>query len=105
MTRNPFLYMSNKVSNHLFELIKSLTKSEKRYFKLFSSRHTIGEENGYLKLFDFIDQMDSYQEDLIYMHFKGQALLNKFSITKFLWIYLKQLILIVIKIKFHMNKN
>ena len=44
--------MSNKVSNHLFELIKSLNKSEKRYFKLFSSRHTIGEENGYLKLFD-----------------------------------------------------
>lgn len=74
--------MSNKVSNHLFELIKSLTKSEKRYFKLFSSRHTIGDENGYLKLFDFIDQMDSYQEDLIFMHFKGQALLNKFSITK-----------------------
>lgn len=74
--------MSNKVSNHLFELIKSLNKSEKRYFKLFSSRHTIGEENSYLKLFDFIDRMDTYQEDLIYMHFKGQALLNKFSITK-----------------------
>jgi len=74
--------MSNKVSSHLFELIKSLNKSEKRYFKLFSSRHTIGEENGYLKLFDFIDRMDSYQEDLIFMHFKGQALLNKFSITK-----------------------
>lgn len=74
--------MSNKVSNHLFELIKSLNKSEKRYFKLFSSRHTIGEENGYLRLFDFIDKMDTYQEDLIFMHFKGQALLNKFSITK-----------------------
>ncbi len=74
--------MSNKVSNHLFELIKSLNKSEKRYFKLYSSRHTIGEENGYLRLFDFIDRMDSYQEDLIFMHFKGQALLNKFSITK-----------------------
>lgn len=74
--------MSNKVSNHLFELIKSLNKSEKRYFKLFSSRHTIGEENGYLKLFDFIDRMDTYQEDLIFMHFRGQALLNKFSITK-----------------------
>lgn len=74
--------MSNKVSNHLFDLIKSLNKSEKRYFKLFSSRHTIGEENGYLRLFDFIDRMDTYQEDLIFMHFKGQALLNKFSITK-----------------------
>jgi len=74
--------MSNKVSNHLFELIKSLSKSEKRYFKLFSSRHTIGEENGYLKLFDFIDRMDTYQEDLIFIHFEGLALLNKFSITK-----------------------
>ena len=74
--------MSNKVSSNLFELIKSLNKSEKRYFKLFSSRHTIGEENGYLRLFDFIDRMDTYQEDLIFMHFKGQALLNKFSITK-----------------------
>ena len=74
--------MSNKASNHLFELIKSLNKSEKRYFKLFSSRHTIGEENGYLRLFDFIDKMDEYQEDLIFMHFKGQPLLNKFSITK-----------------------
>ena len=77
-----FCYMSNKASSHLFELIKSLNKSEKRYFKLFSSRHTIGEENGYIRLFDFIDRMDSYQEDLIFMHFKGQALLNKFSITK-----------------------
>lgn len=74
--------MSNKVSHHLFDLIKSLSKSEKRYFKLFSSRHTIGEENGYLRLFDFIDRMETYQEDLVYMHFKGQPLLNKFSITK-----------------------
>ena len=74
--------MSNKASHHLFDLIKSLSKSEKRYFKLYSSRHTIGEENGYLRLFDFIDRMDTYQEDLIYMHFKDQPLLNKFSITK-----------------------
>lgn len=66
----------------MFELIKSLNKSEKRYFKLFSSRHTIGEENGYIRLFDFIERMETYQEDLIFMHFKGQALLNKFSITK-----------------------
>lgn len=74
--------MSNKASSHLFDLIKSLTKSEKRYFKLFASRHTIGEENSYIRLFDFIDRMDSYQEDLIFMHFRGQAFLNKFSITK-----------------------
>lgn len=74
--------MSNKASVSLFELIKSLNKSEKRYFKLYSSRHTIGEENGYIKLFDYIDRMESYDEEKLFADFKGQALLNKFSITK-----------------------
>lgn len=80
--RAQFLYMSNKASNNLHELIKSLNKSEKRYFKVFSSRHTIGEENGYITLFDYIDKMDEYDEELIFKTFKGQAFLNKFSITK-----------------------
>lgn len=74
--------MSNKASNSLFELIKSLNKSEKRYFKVYSSRHTIGEENGYIKLFDYIEKMESYDEDVLFKDFKGQPLLNKFSITK-----------------------
>lgn len=74
--------MSNIASNNLFELIKSLNKSEKRYFKVFSSRHTIGEENSYIKLFDYIDKLDEYDEAQVFKHFKGQALLNKFSITK-----------------------
>jgi len=74
--------MSNKASNHLHELIHSLNKSEKRYFKVFSSRHTIGEENAYIKLFDYLDKMDEYDEDVVFKHFKGQAFLNKFSITK-----------------------
>lgn len=74
--------MSNKASNNLHELIISLNKSEKRYFKVFSSRHTIGEENGYIKLFDYIDKMDDYDEEKLCKHFKGQAFLNKFSITK-----------------------
>ena len=74
--------MSNKASNSLHELIKSLNKSEKRYFKVFSSRHTIGEENNYIKLFDYIDKMDEYDEEVLFGHFKGQSLLNKFSITK-----------------------
>ncbi len=74
--------MANIVSNQLFELIKSLTKSEKRYFKLFSSRHTIGEENNYCLLFDYIEKMNEYDEEKIFVHFKGEAFLNKFSITK-----------------------
>lgn len=37
--------MSNKASDSLHRLIKSLTKPEKRYFKVFSSRHVIGDQN------------------------------------------------------------
>ena len=74
--------MSNKKSNHLFELIKSLSKSEKRYFKLYSSRHTIGEQNNYISLFDYIEKMTIYDEDLIFKDFKGEAFINRFSITK-----------------------
>lgn len=71
-----------KKKESIFELIKSLTKSEKRYFKLASSRHTIGDENNYIVLFDFIVKQDSYDENLIFDHFKGASFLNKFAITK-----------------------
>lgn len=74
--------MSNKVKDTLHELIKYMSKSEKRYFKVFSSRHTIGEENNYILLFDFIELMDEYNEEKVYAHFKNEAFLNKFSITK-----------------------
>jgi tetratricopeptide (TPR) repeat protein len=40
----------------LFELINSMTMSEKRFFKIFSNRHVIGDANQYLLLFNFIDQ-------------------------------------------------
>ena len=74
--------MQTKVKDFLFELIKSLTKSEKRYFKLHASRHTIGEENAYVTLFDYLDRMQEYDEAKVFNHFKGAAFLNRFSITK-----------------------
>ena len=74
--------MQTRVKDFLFELIKSLTKSEKRYFKLHASRHTIGEENTYVTLFDFLDRMPEYNEDRVFQHFKGSPFLNRFSITK-----------------------
>ena len=74
--------MSNNTKETLHELIKYMSKSEKRYFKVLSSRHTIGEENNYILLFDFIENQDEYNEEKIFNHFKGEAFLNKFSITK-----------------------
>lgn len=74
--------MSSKVNEALYDLIHSMTKSEKRYFKLLSSRHTIGDENNYVTLFDFIDKQEEYDEREIHDEFKGEAFLNRFSITK-----------------------
>jgi hypothetical protein len=74
--------MSTKVKEALFELIKYLSKSEKRYFKIISSRHTIGEENNYIILFDYLDRQEEYDENALFDHFKGEAFLNKFSVTK-----------------------
>ena len=74
--------MSSKVNSALFELIKSMSTSEKRYFKLMSSRHTIGGENNYVRLFDFLDKQPEYDEDVIFKTFKKEAFINRFSITK-----------------------
>ena len=44
-------------SDDLFQLIKSLTPSEKRYFKIWASRHVIGKKNNYEKLFDAFEKL------------------------------------------------
>lgn len=74
--------MSSKVNNALFDLVNSMTKSEKRYFKLISSRHTIGEENNYIRIFDYLDKKSKYDETQLFQYFKGEVFLNRFSITK-----------------------
>ncbi len=57
--------MSIKNSDQLFQLIKSLSKGEKRHFKLFATRHKGGENAKFLKLFDAIDALADYNEDKI----------------------------------------
>ena len=60
-----------KPSTELFQLIKSLTKSEKRYFKLSSSLQS-GEKN-YMKLFDAIELQDDYDEDGLKKRFSKET--------------------------------
>lgn len=66
----------------MFQLIKSLSKPEKRYFKLYSSRHTLGEKNNYQVLFDAIDKQKSYDETALKKKFAKEAFVKKFSIAK-----------------------
>ena len=54
-----------KQNSLAFTLIKNLTMSEKRYFKIFSERHTIGEQNKYVVLFDILDRMNNEDDDKI----------------------------------------
>ncbi len=62
-------------SDELFQLVKSLTPAEKRYFKVFSSKHVIGERNNYVHLFDAINRMEQYDEELLksYLRRKHQG--------------------------------
>jgi hypothetical protein len=74
--------MANTVSDNLHRLIKSLSKPEKRYFKIFCSRHIIGDENNYQILFDAIDRQEVYDEDKLLRKFKDKVFAQRFSITK-----------------------
>ncbi|MCW3127302.1 MAG: hypothetical protein JWO03_2960 [Bacteroidetes bacterium] len=57
---------SMKATDDLYQLVKSLTPSEKRYFKVFSKRHVLGDVNKYEVLFDCYDEQPDdlpYDED------------------------------------------
>lgn len=72
----------------LFILIQSLSRNEKRYFKVFC-----GKEKGaanYIKLFDAIDKQESYDEATIKKKFKGETFTKQLHVTKN---YLHKLIL------------
>jgi hypothetical protein len=56
--------MPNRSTDELFQLIKSLDKGEKRYFKL-NVKRSDGEDLKIVTLFDALDKMDEYDEALL----------------------------------------
>src|SRR5579871_6509866 len=54
--------MPNRSSDTLFQLIKSLEKSEKRNFKLYITRNSASEDLKSIQLFDALDKMEEYDE-------------------------------------------
>ncbi|MEO7983681.1 MAG: hypothetical protein ABI688_06345, partial [Bacteroidota bacterium] len=54
--------MSNRSTDALFQLVKSLEKSEKRNFKLYVKRNTATEDLKVIQLFDALDKMSEYDE-------------------------------------------
>ena len=82
--------MSKK--DHLYELIQSLNKSEKRYFKIYFANEQ--KEQKYLILYDALEKTKAYDEKKIKTQINDAYIQKHFAETKY---YLYQLILKVLK--------
>lgn len=84
------------VSDDLFRLVKSLSKPEKGYFKKFAAKNTSGAKNAsgtkqnYILLFEAIDEMESYDEELLKRKLKSESFVKQLAVYK---VYLFNLIL------------
>ena len=71
---------SNK-SHYIFELIKSMTQTEKRYFKMFVS--VFEQKNKtYLKLYNAIDKQKEYDEKALKKKLANERFINHFAVVK-----------------------
>jgi hypothetical protein len=86
-------------STQLFDLIQSLSGSEKRYFRLYCNLQD-GEKN-YLKLFDFLDGKEVYDEKEVKAAFQSESFVKSLHVTKN---YLVNLILKSLR-SFHSGGN
>ena len=57
--------MTKEQKDNLFVLIKSLSKSEKRQFKLYVGRLGVNEDSKFLQLFNVLDKLATYDEAII----------------------------------------
>ncbi len=58
--------MSNHNSAPLFHLIKTLSKSEKRNFRMYVNRGSGGDKVLFVQLFDVLDKQKEYEEEIIF---------------------------------------
>lgn len=79
-----------KSSDSLFKLIKSLTIAEKGYFKKYTAKHVIGEKNDYTILFEAIDALEEYDEELLLKKLSAESFVHRISAVKN---YLNKLVL------------
>ena len=68
--------------DHLHRLISSMTKSEKRHFKIYSNRHVKGNENNYVRLFDLVEKQKKYDEEKIKKALHGSTFVKRLDVVK-----------------------
>ena len=57
--------MTNDIKDPLFILVKSLTKSEKRQFKVYAGRLGGNTDSKFIALFNYIDKADKFDESQV----------------------------------------
>lgn len=71
-----------KSNDNLINLIRTLDSSEKGYFRKYSTRHTIGEKNIYLRLFDLIDREEISDQRELRQKLSDYSAISNFSVLK-----------------------
>lgn len=74
--------MPKRSQDHVHRLIRSMTRAEKRYFKLHLGRHAREGGSNHNVLFDAIAQMEEYDEPALLERFANEAFTRRFAITK-----------------------
>lgn len=72
----------NNNNDHLFQLIQSMTKNEKRYFRLEVARYESAEKNDYLRLYDAIERQSNYDETAVKETLGDDRLIKRFASIK-----------------------
>src|SRR6478752_7749988 len=62
---------SNSFTDALFQLVRSLEKSEKRHFKLYIKRSSGKEDLKIIQLFDALDKLPEYDEKVLLKKLPG----------------------------------
>ncbi len=74
--------MSHKAHDHVHRLVRSMSRAEKRYYKVHTGRGMAGRHCIQHKLFDAIAAMAHYDEEALVQRFAEEAFTNRFAITK-----------------------
>ena len=77
-----FFGMANSASLQLHELISSMSRSEKRYFKLYIRTHASKHEQDYVELFQLVEQQDYYDEESVIEKLEKSGPIQRFAVLK-----------------------
>lgn len=76
--------------DELYQLIKALSKSEKKFFTQYVNLYEKGSSPMYLQVFNFLNEEPDYSEERLFKKFRDKTFKKNYPVTKH---YLKQLII------------